>query len=54
MIYFKKYFELSFFFSLKEHIQSSPASLDAGDLFDFNGLCQHFAAKTPQSFRKVR
>lgn len=40
-------------FFVAELIQSSPASLDAGDLFDFNGLCQHFAAKTPQSFRKV-
>lgn len=57
MIYLKKVFwiiNIIFLLSLKEHIQSSPASLDAGDLFDFNGLCQHFAAKTPQSFRKVR
>lgn len=45
---------LFWFLIFKELIQSSPASLDADDLYDFNGLCQHFAAKTPQSFRKVR
>lgn len=34
-------------------ILSSPLSLNLEDLMDFNTLCQHFAAKTPQSFRKV-
>ncbi|CAF1021102.1 unnamed protein product [Brachionus calyciflorus] len=37
---------------LTKMILSSPLSLNVDDLMDFNTLCQHFAAKTPQSFRK--
>ncbi len=38
---------------IKEIIQNAPSTINIEDLSDFNTLCQHFAAKTPQSFRKV-
>ncbi|RNA27526.1 TBC1 domain family member 23 [Brachionus plicatilis] len=38
---------------LAKMILSSPLSLNEDDLNDFNTLCQHFATKTPQSFRKI-
>lgn len=37
---------------LTKTIQHSPSTVNIEDLQDFNALCQHFAAKTPQSFRK--
>jgi hypothetical protein len=33
-------------------IQNAPSTIDVEDLNDFNSLCQHYATKTPQSFRK--
>lgn len=33
-------------------IQNAPSTINVEDLNDFNSLCQHFATKTPQSFRK--
>jgi len=33
-------------------IQNGPSTINIEDLQDFYSLCQHFAAKTPQSFRK--
>ena len=36
-----------------ETIQSGPTTINIEDLQDFYTLCQHFATKTPQSFRKV-
>lgn len=33
-------------------IQSGPTTINIEDLPDFYTLCQHFATKTPQSFRK--
>lgn len=37
---------------LLKTIQDAPSTINIDDLQDFYTLCQHFATKTPQSFRK--
>lgn len=37
---------------LLKTIQSGPSTINIEDLQDFYTLCQHFATKTPQSFKK--
>lgn len=37
---------------LQKSIQAGPTTINTEDLQDFYTLCQHFATKTPQSFRK--
>jgi len=42
-----------FFFVGTEIISSFPRQLSAGDIDDFCSLAEYYAARTPQSFRKV-